>query len=212
MAVATRPQGKTSFVKNFLQKNPQANAKAVNAAWTAAGMKGTISHPVVSGIRKQQGLIGNEPAKTETAVKKKPGTKMSKTSSSPGKSMFVKEFLHDNPRGNVAAVNKAWRDAGFAGTIGKSVVFRVKSSMGLTGNTKTSKTTPTGRKQGRPRKETTAAFGVQPRTNNSGRSVVLNDLEADIDRLIFKAMTIGNLTEIEDSLRQTRRLLYAALK
>ena len=33
------------------------------------------------------------------------------------------------------------------------------------------------------------------------------DLEADIDRLIFKVMGVGDLTEIEDSLRQARRLL-----
>ena len=45
MAVATKSQGKTGFVRKFLQNNPQANAKAVNEAWTAAGMKGTISHP-----------------------------------------------------------------------------------------------------------------------------------------------------------------------
>ena len=31
---ATAAPGKTSFVKEFLQGNPQANAKAVNEAWT----------------------------------------------------------------------------------------------------------------------------------------------------------------------------------
>ena len=36
-------------------------------------------------------------------------------------------------------------------------------------------------------------------------------MEADIDRVIFKAMAIGDLTEIEDTLRQARRLLYGAL-
>ena len=30
---ATAAPGKTSFVKEFLQGNPQANAKAVNEAW-----------------------------------------------------------------------------------------------------------------------------------------------------------------------------------
>ena len=52
---------------------------------------------------------------------------------------------------------------------------------------------------------------MQPRGSNGDRTVVLNDLEADIDRLIFKVMAIGDLTEIEDSLRRTRRLLYGAL-
>ena len=39
----------------------------------------------------------------------------------------------------------------------------------------------------------------------------LEDLEADIDRLISEAMGIGDLTEIEASLRRARRLLYGAL-
>ena len=66
----------------------------------------------------------------------------------------------------------------------------------------------TGKKMGRPPKQTTAAVNVQPQGN---RSTVLNELEADIDRLIFKAMAIGDLTEIEDSLRRARRLLYGAM-
>jgi hypothetical protein len=68
--------------------------------------------------------------------------------------------------------------------------------------------TSTGKKLGRRRKQTSAAINVQPKGN---RSTVLNDLEADIDRLIFKSMAIGDLTEIENSLRQARRLLYRAL-
>ena len=31
----------------------------------------------------------------------------------PGKTSFVKEFLHDNPQGNTKAVNEAWQAAGF---------------------------------------------------------------------------------------------------
>ena len=56
--------------------------------------------------------------------------------------------------------------------------------------------------------ETTAATKVQPRAS---RSIVLDELEADIDRLIFKSMAIGDLIEIENSLRQARRLLYGAM-
>jgi hypothetical protein len=55
---------------------------------------------------------------------------------------------------------------------------------------------------------TAAAVNGQPRGD---RSTVLNDLEADIDRLIFKSMAIGDLPEIEDSLRKARRLLYGVL-
>ena len=89
--------------------------------------------------------------------------------------------------------------------------------MGLTGNlsgkTKKSKAkaTPTGKKLGRPREEPTAPVTGQPRGRKSNRSLALNELEADIDRLIFKVMGVGDLTEIEDSLRQARRQLYGAL-
>ena len=67
----------------------------------------------------------------------------------------------------------------------------------------------TGKKRGRKPKETTAAVNGQPRGRKSGRTLALTDLEADIDRLLFKAMEIGDLTEIEDSLR---RVETAALR
>ena len=290
---ATAAPGKTSFVKEFLQGNPQANAKAVNEAWTAAEMKGTISHPIISQVRKQLGLTGNLPGKTRKAAKEKaasnmPGTatptpgktsfvkqflndhpegttktvneawqaagfegtisptlvnktrvkmnltgnlggnsktaakgksapRMPKTAIvSPGKTSFLKEFLHDNPQGNVKAANEAWTAAGFDGTISETLVYKTRASLGLTGNlsgkTKAAaegKATPTGKKRGRPRKEPTAPVTGKPRGRKSARTLALTELEADIDRLIFKVMGVGDLTEIEDSLRQARRLLYA---
>jgi hypothetical protein len=215
VAVATKSQSKTGFVKNFLSNNPQANAKAVNQAWTAAGMKGPISHPIVSEVRKQLGLIGDQPGKTKTAAKAKSRTKMSKTATSPGKAMFVKEFLNDHPEGNVKAVNEAWQASGFDGTISKTVVFKVKAAMGRSGNlranTKKSETSATVKKRVAPPTKTAATVNVQPRMSNSARTVELNELEADIDRLIFKAMGIGDLAEIEDTLRRARRLLYGVL-
>ena len=42
------------------------------------------------------------------------------------------------------------------------------------------------------------------------RTLALTELEGDIDRLIFKVMGVGDLTQIEDSLRQVRRLLYVS--
>ncbi len=290
---ATAAPGKTSFVKEFLHGNPQANAKAVNEAWQAAGMKGTISHPIISQVRKQLGLTGNLPGKTRNAAKEKAASNMprtvtptpgktsfvkdflnanpqgntkdvneawqaagfegtisptlvnktrvkmnltgnlrgnSKTAAkgeaapnmpktaivSPGKSSFLKEFLHDNPQGNVKAVNEAWTAAGFDGTISETLVYKARALLGLTGNlggkTKTSaegKATPTGKKLGRPRKEPTAPVTGQPRGRKSARTLALTDLEIDIDRLIFKVMGVGDLTQIEDSLRQARRQLYA---
>ena len=86
----------------------------------------------------------------------------------------------------------------------------MRASLGLVGNlgrnTKKSKTSTTGKKGVTPQKETAANANV-----HSDRTLILNDLEAEFDRLIFKAMAIGDLTEIEDSLRQARRLLYKSL-
>ena len=291
---ATAAPGKTSFVKEFLQGNPQANAKAVNEAWTAAGMKGTISHPIISQVRKQLGLTGNLPGKTRNAAKEKAASNMPRTATpTPGKTSFVKEFLNanpqgttkavneawraagfdgtisptlvnktrvkmnltgnlawelqnsrqgevspqnaqdgnrfsrqdqflkeflnDHPEGNVKAVNEAWTAAGFDGTISETLVYKARASLGLTGNlsgkTKAAaegKATSTGKKLGRPRKESTAPVTGQPRGRKSARTLALTELEADIDRLIFKVMGVGDLTEIEDSLRQARRLLYVS--
>jgi hypothetical protein len=208
VATATKTQGKSSFVRKFLQNNRQANVQAVKEAWTAAGMAGTVGDTLIYEIRSQMGLSGK--SKPKVAAKAKSGTGFSKTAS-PGKKMFVKEFLNDHPEGNFRAVNEAWQAAGFEGTISKTVVDKMRSSLGLTGNLRGNAKT-TDKKPGRPRTViTTAAVNVQPRTSNSSRTVRLHDLEAEIDRLLFRVMAIGDLTEIEDSLRRTRRMLYGGL-
>jgi hypothetical protein len=217
VAMATKSQNKTSFVQDFLGDNPQGNAKAVNEAWAAARMTGTIGATLVNKMRSEMGLTGNLRAKSKpkTVAKAKPATKMSKKSSSPGKTMFVKEFLNDHPQSNVDAVNEAWQSAGFGGTISPTLVNKMRAKLGLTGNLRgmpktgaNVRATSTGKKRGRPPKETAPTVNVQLRGN---RSTVLEDLEPEIDRLLFKVMAIGDLTEIENSLRRTRRLLYGAL-
>ena len=117
---ATATPSKTSFVEEFLSGHPQGNAKDVNEAWTAAGMNGTISHTVVSEVRKELGLIGSQQAKISKPSKKaavkvtKPAKKkvISKitkpATTSPSKTSFVEEFLSGHPQGNIKAVNEAW--------------------------------------------------------------------------------------------------------
>src|SRR5271157_3977884 len=132
---ATAAPGKTSFVKEFLQGNPQANAKAVNEAWTAAEMKGTISHPIISQVRKQLGLTGNLPGKTRNAAKEKAASNMPGTATpTPGKTSFVKDFLNDHPDGTTKTVNEAWQAVGFEGTISPTLVNKTRVKMNLTGN------------------------------------------------------------------------------
>jgi hypothetical protein len=220
VATATKSPNKTSFVQDFLKDNPKGNVSAVNEAWAAAGMSGTIGATLVNKMRSDMGLTGNLRAtsKPKSDTKPKSATKVVKTVSSPGKTMFVKEFLNDHHQGNVDAVNKAWEAAGFDGTISPTLVSQMRAKLGLTGNLRGmpkagayGKATSTGKRVGRPPKQTTAAINVQPRMSGSAPTVVLNELEADIDRLIFKAMVIGDLTEIENSLRRARRLLYGAM-
>jgi hypothetical protein len=214
VSTTTKSENKTGFVKEFLNDHPEGNVDAVNKAWAAAGMNGAIGATLIYKIRSELGLSSKLRAKSKpkTAAKPKSDTKMSKTASTPGKTMFAKEFLNDHPQSNVDAVNDAWKAAGFDGTISDTLVNKMRATLGLTGNlrgnTQKSKTSVTGRKRAKPRKETTAAVNERPRDN---RSTVLNDMEVDIDRLIFKAMAIGDLTEIEDTLRLARRMLYGAL-
>jgi hypothetical protein len=213
MATATKSENKSGFVKEFLTKHPEGNVKAVNEAWAAAGMTGTIGDTLIYQTRAEMGLSGKLRAKPKpkTAAKAESPTKMPEKPSSPGKGMFVKEFLNDHPQGNVTFVNEAWKAAGYDGTISLALVDKMRSSLGLTGNlrgsAKKSKASPTATKRGRPQKNTSAPVAAQPGGN---QSVVLDEMEADIDRLIFKAMAVGDLTEIENTLRRARRLLYTA--
>ena len=130
MATATKSRNKTSFVQDFLKDNPKGNTKAVNEAWTAAGMSGTIGATLVNKTRSEMGLTGNLRAtsKPKTAAKAKSATKMSKTASSPGKTMFVKEFLNDHPQSNVDTVIEAWQAAGFDGTISTTLINKTRSN------------------------------------------------------------------------------------
>ncbi len=223
MATGTRDQGKTTFAKQFLGDHPQGNVQAVNEAWTKAGNDGSIGATLIQKVRSQLGLSGNLRAmskpkaatKGKTAASKKPKT----VTATPGKTMFAKEFLNDHPKVNFNDVNEAWTAAGFAGSISRTLVDKMRASLGLTGNlrgktkkiriTTKGKAIPSGKKLGRPRKEPTAVLNGQPRGRKSNRSLAMNELEADIDRLIFKMMAVGDLTEIEDALRRARRLLYA---
>jgi len=217
MATATVNQGKTSFVKQFLSEHPEGNTRTVNEAWRAAGFDGTISPTLVNKTRVK--LTGKRRRKARTAAQGKAATTRPREAPATlGKTSFVKEFLNDNPQGNVKAVNKAWTKAGMSGTISSTLVNKTRALLGLTGNlsgkSKT-KATTTGKRRGRPPKETTAAVNGkpagQPRGRKSDRTHALLGVEAEIDRLIFTVMGIGDLPEIETALREARRLVYGAL-
>ena len=60
---ATATPSKTDFVKDFLQRNPLGNVRAVNDAWAAAGMTGKIGDTLINKMRSTLGLTGNLRAK-----------------------------------------------------------------------------------------------------------------------------------------------------
>jgi hypothetical protein len=224
---STRDQGKTTFVKKFLGSHPSGNVAAVNEAWTKAGKEGSIGATLIQKLRSQLGLSGNLRATSEpkTATKGKAAAKKSRTPpATPGKTMFVKEFLIDHPEGNFNGVNEAWTAAGFEGTISRTLVDKTRASLGLTGNLREIKKSETsaqekapytGKKRGRKPKLTTSetkapSMEVKTQSQESTRTTILLAVESEIDRLIFTIMGLGDLPEIETALRDARRRVCKA--
>ncbi len=154
MATRTkRGPNKTSFVRDFIQKNPAANRRAVEEAWLAAGNEGPISSALVSTTRSKLGLIANQRSGSGTVG----------GNGAPGS-------VPDSARGPKRKTRG--RAAG-----GKAVGIVA----GRTG---------------------------EPTPPSAGRDEALAEVEAGIDRLIFKLIALGGLEEVEDELRKVRRLLY----
>ena len=116
-------------------------------------------------------------------------------------------------------MNEAWANAGFDESISGTLINKMRSVLGLTGNLRgkrkaTAEKKPyTGKKRGRKPKGHVVHVESGFETHGFARTRTpnLNELEADLDRLVFKVMGIGDLPQIEDSLRQVRRLLYGKL-
>jgi hypothetical protein len=121
-------------------------------------------------------------------------------------------------------VNDAWQASGKKGSISGTLVNKMRSQLGLTGNLRGRPRKPrdqsadgaaaTGRRRRRRPKVEAAVGGpanrVETRGRKSARSKALVELEAEIDRLLFKVMGMGSMTELEDGLREARRLVYSA--
>jgi hypothetical protein len=216
---ATSTPGKTSFVKEFLNDHPEGTTRKVNEAWTAAGMKGTISPTVVNKTRALLGLSGSRRAKSKprSAVQGKPAAKKPKANTATlGKTSFVKNFLNDNPQANARGVNEAWQAAGMKGTISHPVISVVRKQLGLTGNQR-GKTKQKGTQAKARTGEARAVFSeTRGSSNRNGdqkqdRTTILLAVESEIDRLIFTIMGLGELPEIETALRDARRKVYRAI-
>jgi len=152
------------------------------------------------------------------------------------KSKFAADVLRKNPRANATAVNQAWTKAGREGRISATLVNKLRGTMGLTGNLRAKRKKsgfalapdrkPVPKKPAKKPRPESRAQAIQGQSSSNGRRVeqasvgagslvhpevpfnALEELEADIDRLIFSVMALGGSPAIEDALRQARRLLY----
>ncbi len=146
-----------------------------------------------------------------------------------GKLEFVTSMLRDDPKANERAVKQAWSEAGREGTISGSYVTKIRAKLGLTDGSRSRRKAEPAADGPRPRPRTQvrkAAKPVEPsapeqaaptptRRNLStptqaagdNRRATLAEIEADVDRALFRVMQLGNLAEIEDALRTARRRL-----
>ena len=127
-----------------------------------------------------------------------------RTKKGPNKSAFVRDFIQQNPTANRKAVENAWREAGHEGPISSALVSHLRSKMGRTRE-----------KRGRAGKGgangTAAEATGERKPRSASRERALDEIERDIDRLIFKLIALGGMEEVEDELRTVRRLLYRSL-
>jgi hypothetical protein len=155
------------------------------------------------------------------------------------KSKFATDYLLKNRFANAKAVSDAWKAAGKDGTISGTLVNKLRSSLGLAGNlrprrkkgngsTAGMRAAYTGKKRGRKPKHTTdsaVTFSTHSNGRKTGRAgdslesenratinlSAFEEIEADIDRLLFKVMRLGGMPALEDGLRKARRHLYGQI-
>jgi hypothetical protein len=149
------------------------------------------------------------------------------TDKNPSKTDFATQLLQRNAKANVRLVNEAWKAAGHDGEISVSLVQKIRSDLGLTGNLRgrSKKAKRDGVGEGLRRKlKDRGPKRANGRSRTQGNGMhsaslparkpllndpewVLDDVEGELDRLIFKLMGIGGMEEVEDALRRVRRLV-----
>src|SRR5207237_603347 len=108
---------------------------------------------------------------------------MAKDAKGRSKQQFVKGVLQTRPEAGTREVNRAWTKAGNEGTISPSSVAKVRSELGLSR---------------RPPRTSAATNGrtVDP-VQGPLASAPTDELEKDLDRILFRIMGMGGMPEIE---------------
>lgn len=230
-------QGKTKFVREYLAEHGDAKRAAINEAWHAAGHKDEISESLVYKMRSQHGLIARqgdteeatredatstsdvEKLTSENEVEDGPAveeTEVESNDKAPGKAAFVEEVLRRDSTANSKAVNRAWSEAGYEGTISDPTYYKVRGRLSASGEPTSSTQakpkssevpTPPGTKIKGPRTSATSTPKSKP-SESSNPGKVVDEVEAGIDDLMYMLKDSGGMPEVEAALRAARRLLY----
>jgi hypothetical protein len=187
------------------------------------GQSETAAEPAVVG--KKRGRRKGASGKLRGSNSEQPPAEMSGTTpvlgtsgkrgGNQGKTAFVTEHLQQNPDATDDEINEAWELAGNEGGISGSLIYKIRAKEGLTGKrgSKGRGAATKGRAKSSPRTAgadstaESAAETPKPLDKRTNRGRVVAELEGDIDRVIFKLMSVGGLEEIEDGLRNVRRRL-----
>ncbi len=137
---------------------------------------------------------------------------MATDSLSPNKSDFVRDYLQEHPGAKERDVIVAWQAAGHADKISPSLFYKVKNTQAAISKSqaKASQAKAAAKGTGRsakPKAPVASETEAKPTRTKAVASTVFEDVEADIDRLLFKIMGTEGLNEVEDALRRVRRLV-----
>lgn len=139
-----------------------------------------------------------------------------------GRRAFVKRMLDQDREADDRSINRAWREAGHTGSIDARSIGKVRSELA---RAQVPVAQPTSdRSQGdQPRAAATSTSQVNgsaapdrpqrppsPEAKVKGRGRALEELERDLDQLLFRVMEIGGLAEVEEGIRRSRRLVILA--
>jgi len=145
-----------------------------------------------------------------------------------GKTEFVRQVLKQDPNANERVVNEAWLESGHQGTISRSSVGKMRAKLGLTDRSRSGRRSRPKADGQASRKSSSRQATAEPRSSGNGsiaskatrsaatasgatgRSRVFEELERDLDRVIFRVMSMEGLSEVEGLLRRSRRLLVLA--
>jgi len=155
---------------------------------------------------------------------------------SEGKYEFLEQMLRQDSSINLEEVNQAWKSSGHEGTISQSYLGKVKAELGLTrprgkseadkgrGREPASEPAPKRRRPDQqPAESRGARAGAERSTAASAstaadegeaedRDRALEELEAELDRLLFQVMEMGGLEEVVQELRRVRRLISRTIQ